>query len=110
MIEDSTLGFNVIDRSPIDSEVDVNWIGRWRLRCSARRYRALHHNLASAAEALRQMERRFEQLNKAAVFEIFFDRLASFSSSAHVVQMFDSTVVRAACRTHLPQCDLLISG
>jgi hypothetical protein len=36
-----------------------------------------------------------ERLSKAAVFEIFFDRLASFSSSAHLVQMFDSTVVRA---------------
>ncbi|MFY9959138.1 hypothetical protein [Bradyrhizobium sp.] len=34
-------------------------------------------------------------MSKAAVFEMFFDRLASFSSSAHLVQMFDSTVVRA---------------
>jgi hypothetical protein len=57
--------------------------------------KALHHHLVSAAEALRQMERRFERLSKAAVFEMFFDRLASFSSSAHLVQMFDSTVIRA---------------
>lgn len=55
---------------------------------------ALHHHLASAAEALRQMEA-VERLSKAAVFEMFFDRLASFSSSAHLVQMFDSTMARA---------------
>jgi hypothetical protein len=53
-----------------------------------------HHHLASAAEALRQMEA-VERLSKAAVFEMFFDRLASFSSSAHLVQMFDSTMARA---------------
>jgi hypothetical protein len=29
------------------------------------------------------------------VFEAFFDALASMSSSAHLIQMFDSTVVRA---------------
>jgi hypothetical protein len=29
------------------------------------------------------------------VFETFFDHLAALSSSAHLVQMFDSTVVRA---------------
>jgi transposase len=39
--------------------------------------------------------KRFERLSKAAVFEMFFDRLASVSSSAQLVQMFGSTVVRA---------------
>jgi len=39
--------------------------------------------------------KRFDRLSKAGVFEIFFDHLASLSSSAHLVQMFDSTVVRA---------------
>jgi hypothetical protein len=29
------------------------------------------------------------------VFEAFFDHLASLSSSAHLVQMFDSTIVRS---------------
>lgn len=37
----------------------------------------------------------FDRLSKAGVFEAFFDHLASLSSSAHLVQMFDSTVVRA---------------
>jgi transposase len=39
--------------------------------------------------------KRFDRLSKAGVFESFFDSLAGLSSSAHLVQMFDSTVVRA---------------
>ena len=39
--------------------------------------------------------KRFDRLSKAGVFETFFDHLAALSSSARLVQMFDSTVVRA---------------
>jgi transposase len=39
--------------------------------------------------------RRFDRLSKAGVFEAFFDTLASLSSSAHLIQMFDTTIVRA---------------
>lgn len=39
--------------------------------------------------------KRFERLSKAGVFEAFFDTLASMSSSARILQMFDSTIVRA---------------
>ena len=39
--------------------------------------------------------KRFERLSKAGVFEAFFDALAAMSTSAHLVQMFDSTIVRA---------------
>ena len=39
--------------------------------------------------------KRFDRLSKAVVFEAFFDALASMSSSAHLIQMFDSTIVRA---------------
>lgn len=39
--------------------------------------------------------KRFWRLRQAGVFEAFFDTLASLSSTAHLVQMFDSTVVRA---------------
>ena len=39
--------------------------------------------------------KRFDRLSKAGVFEAFFDTLASMSSNAHLIQMFDSTVVRA---------------
>src|SRR6202453_2622049 len=39
--------------------------------------------------------KRFDRLSKAGVFEAFFDTLASMSSTAHILQMFDSTVVRA---------------
>src|ERR1700723_2371386 len=38
--------------------------------------------------------RRFDRLSKGGVFEAFFDALASMSSTAHLLQMFDSTVVR----------------
>jgi transposase len=39
--------------------------------------------------------KRFDRLSKAGVFEAFFDTLASMSPSAHLIQMFDSTIVRA---------------
>jgi transposase len=39
--------------------------------------------------------KRFDRLSKAGVFEAFFEALASMSPSAHLIQMFDSTIVRA---------------
>jgi len=39
--------------------------------------------------------KRFSRLSKAGVFEAFFDTLAAMSPSAHLIQMFDSTIVRA---------------
>ena len=39
--------------------------------------------------------KRFWRLSQAGVFEAFFEALAAMSSTAHLVQMFDSTVVRA---------------
>lgn len=38
---------------------------------------------------------RFDRLGKAGVFEDYFAMLAGFSETAHRVQMFDSTVIRA---------------
>jgi transposase len=39
--------------------------------------------------------KRFDRLSKAGVFEAFFETLAAMSASAHLIQMFDSTIVRA---------------
>ena len=39
--------------------------------------------------------KRFDRLSKAGVFEAFFETLAGMNSSAHLIQMFDSTIVRA---------------
>ena len=39
--------------------------------------------------------KRFWRLSQAGVFEAFFDALANLSRTAHLVQMFDSTIVRA---------------
>jgi transposase len=39
--------------------------------------------------------KRFWRLREAGVFEAFFETLASLSDTAHLIQMFDSTVVRA---------------
>jgi transposase len=39
--------------------------------------------------------KRFWRLSQAGGFEAFFEALAGMSRSAHLVQMFDSTVVRA---------------
>jgi transposase len=40
--------------------------------------------------------KRFDRLSKAGVFVAFFDTLVSMSSSAHLIQMFDSTIVARA--------------
>ena len=39
--------------------------------------------------------RRFQRLSRSGVFKDFFATLADLSSTAHLVQMFDSTVTRA---------------
>jgi transposase len=39
--------------------------------------------------------KRFWRLSRSGVFEAFFQALAQLSPTAHLVQMFDSTVVRA---------------
>jgi transposase len=39
--------------------------------------------------------KRFWRLSRSGVFETFFQALAGLSPTAHLVQMFDSTVVRA---------------
>ncbi len=39
--------------------------------------------------------KRFWRLSRTGVFEAFFQALAELSQTAHLVQMFDSTVVRA---------------
>ena len=39
--------------------------------------------------------KRFWRLSQRGVFEAFFQALAELSDSAHLIQMFDSTVVRA---------------
>ncbi len=39
--------------------------------------------------------KRFWRLNQSGVFEAFFEALAAMSETAHLVQMFDSTIVRA---------------
>src|SRR3712207_1437141 len=41
------------------------------------------------------VRKRFWRLSRAGVFEAFFQALAGLSRTAHLVQMFDSTVVRA---------------
>jgi transposase len=46
--------------------------------------------------------KRFWRLSQSGTFEAFFDALAGLSETAHLVQMFDSTVVRDASR-HWPR-------
>ena len=42
--------------------------------------------------------KRFWRLSRSGTFQAFFDALAAMSETAHLVQMFDSTVVRAHVR------------
>ena len=59
-----------------------------------------HHNVTWRAIPLHfgkwnSVWKRFSRLSKVGVFEEYFDTLAGLSGSADLVQMFDSTVVRA---------------
>ena len=67
----------------------------WK-RCTFSRWRmcaGVHCRNASAIGTRCGGE--FDRLSKAGVFEAFFDTLAEMSASAHLIQMFDSTIVRA---------------
>ena len=44
---------------------------------------------SGALRPLNSVGERFDRLSKVGVFEAFFDVLASMSSSAHLIQMFD---------------------
>src|SRR5271167_286164 len=55
--------------------------------------------------------KRFDRLSKAGVFEAFFDTLASMSSTAHLLQMFESTIASARAPARLaPRCTGRRSG
>jgi transposase len=59
-----------------------------------------HHNitwraLPAAFGPWNSIWKRFWRLSRAGVFEAFFEALAATGHTAHLVQMFDSTVVRA---------------
>ena len=70
-----------------------------RLFLEARHYFAVH-NITCRALPERfgrwnSIWRRFHRLSRAGVFEDFFATLADLSGTAHLVQVFDSTVTRA---------------
>ena len=61
-------------------------------------YFTVHNITWRALPEVRKLEtvwKRFWRLSQSGVFEAFFDVLAATSGTAHLVQMFDSTVVRA---------------
>ena len=66
---------------------------------SALHYFAVHNITGRALPAefgnWNSVWKRFWRLSQVGVFEAFFEALAAMSETAHLVQMFDSTVVRA---------------
>ena len=66
---------------------------------SALHYFAVHNITRRALPAefgnWNSVWKRFWRLSQVGVFEAFFEALAAMSETAHLVQMFDSTVVRA---------------
>ena len=52
-------------------------------------------NVSRFVDCVQTIWKRFWRLSQTGVFEAFFDALASLSRTAHLVQMFDSTIVRA---------------
>ena len=70
-------------------------IGASSRRSISLRLRTFDGAPCQIASVLGTAWKRFDRLSKAGVFEAFFDALAAMSSSAHLIQMFDSTIVRA---------------
>ena len=70
-----------------------------RLFLEALRYFCVHNitwrALPEAFGNWNSIWKRFWRLSQAGVFEAVFDALAATSQTAHLVQMFDATVVRA---------------
>ena len=70
-----------------------------RIFLEARHYFAVHNitwrALPEAFGNWNSVWKRFWRLSQAGVFEAFFDALAATSRTAHLVQMLDSTIVRA---------------
>lgn len=70
-----------------------------RLFLEALHYLAVHNitwrALPAQFDKWNSVWKRFDRLSKGGTFELFFEHLASLSSSANLVQMFDSTIVRA---------------
>jgi transposase len=70
-----------------------------RLFLEAMHYFAVHNITWRALPARygnwNSVWKRFSRLSRTGVFEAFFQALAELTRTAHVVQMFDSTVVRA---------------
>src|SRR5215213_3099690 len=52
-------------------------------------------NASRFVDCVQTIWKRFWRLSQAGVFEAFFDALAATSRTAHLVQMLDSTIVRA---------------
>src|SRR5215217_1813837 len=67
----------------------------WRCSVPAARGGAPRAGMTAAFGNWNSVWKRFWRLSQAGVFEAFFDALANLSRTAHLVQMFDSTVVRA---------------
>src|SRR5215203_2390577 len=70
-----------------------------RIFLAALHYFAVHNitwrALPEAFGNWKSVWKRFWRLSQAGVFEAFFDALAATSRTAHLVQMLDSTIVRA---------------
>ena len=61
-------------------------------------FRGSQHHLAGAPGKVWALEpclETFWRLSRSGTFEAFFDALAAMTATAHLVQMFNSTVVRA---------------
>src|SRR5262245_40537148 len=72
--------------------------GRPEVSGGAAVFHGPHHHLAGTAGAIRQLEQRLEAVlavEPGRHLEAFFDALAAMSETAHLVQMFDTSVVRA---------------
>lgn len=67
----------------------------WRRCTISRSTTSLGGALPARFGKWNSLSKRFDRLSKAGVFATFFEHLAALSSSAHLIQMFDSAVVRA---------------
>ena len=90
-----TIVLQVFERRARGAATRAGTIASFSKRCTISRFTTSRGALFRRFGHWNSVWKRFWRLSRTGTFEAFFDALAAMSETAHLVQMFNSTVVRA---------------